>query len=307
MELIGLFSAVGAVLLALVGLRQLAGLAAERRQIGFTGGNDYDSGSGQSLLDRSNRSFRRTRLGRFVERELQLAGIEQRPLVVALVVAAVGLATGYILWTALAPVFGLLGIAAGAYGFRAFVRRAKQRRLEAFIVQMPELARVLANATNAGLSIPTAIAIAGEELAAPAGPELRSVANAVRFGTDVETALDDMGRRLPSREVSVLLSTLVVSSRSGGSLVTSLRGIADTLENRKETRREIRTTLAQSVATGYMVIGLGFGMLFLLNAIQPGSVQAMTSHPVGQIALVVSGALFALGYTLIRRMTRFDV
>ena len=115
------------------------------------------------------------------------------------------------------------------------------------------------------------------------------------------------GERLPSREVAVLVSTLVVCSRSGGSLVSSLRDIAETLEARKETRREIRTTLAQSVATGYLIIGMGVAMLFLLNAIQPGSVEAMIGSILGQIALIVSGSLFALGFYLIRRMTRFDV
>lgn len=306
MVLTGLLAAVGAAIFAMLGTRQLVGLATERRRITAAAAGLEDR-SDQPVLDRLNRWFRRTRMGQWVERELTLAGITQRPVVVTMVAAAGGLVTAYILWTALAPLFGVLGVAAGVVGLRTFIRRAKQRRLEAFIVQMPELARVLANATNAGLSIPTAIAIAGEELAAPAGPELQSVANALRFGTDLETALDQMGERLPSREVAVLLSTLVVCARSGGSLVTSLRDIADTLEARKETRREIRTTLAQALATGYMIIGLGFSMLFLLNFIQPGSVQAMTSHIVGQIALFVSGSLFAIGFLMIRKMTRLDV
>ena len=78
------------------------------------------------------------------------------------------------------------------------------------------------------------------------------------------------------------MSTLLVSARSGGSLVTSLRTIADTLEERKETRREIRTTLAQSIVTGYMVIGLGFAILVLLNVVNPGTVETMTRNLLGQ-------------------------
>jgi len=304
--LIALGCSVAAVLSALLGLRSLSLVATDRRRLAAAIAG-YERVEDQPLFDRLNRQFRRTRLGQLVERELVLAGLNQRPLLVVLVAGAVGVATAYVLWTALAPVFGVLGASAGAFALRAYIRRAKARRLEAFIVQMPELARVLANATNAGLSITTALGIAGEELAAPAGTELRNVANALRFGTDLETALDDMGRRLPSREVGVLLSTLVVCARSGGSLVTSLRDIADTLEDRKETRREIKTTLAQALATGYLVIALGFGMLFLLNAIQPGSVEAMTTQAVGQLALLVSGSLLALGFYLIRRMTRFDV
>jgi tight adherence protein B len=301
-----LLCSVGAALCTLIGITYLMSVATDRRRIAAAV-SGYDRIEDQPLIDRANRRFRRTRLGQLVERELVLAGIDQRPLVVVLVATAIGVTTAYILWTALAPVFGVLGLSVGVFALRAFVRRAKARRLEAFIVQMPELARVLANATNAGLSIATALAIAGEEMAAPAGTELRNVANAMRFGEDLESSLDKMGERLPSREVAVLLSTLVVCARSGGSLVTSLRDIADTLESRKETRREIRTTLAQAVATGYLVIGLGLSMLFVLNTIQPGSVEAMTGHIVGQIALVVSGSLFFLGFVLIRRMTRFDL
>ncbi|WP_435743803.1 type II secretion system F family protein [Nocardioides sp. SYSU DS0663] len=306
MVLTVLLCSVGSALCALLGFSYLTSVAADRRRMAAAAAG-YERIEDQPLVDRANRRFRRTRLGQLVERELVLAGIDERPLVVVLVAAAVGASTAYILWTALAPVFGVLGLSAGGFALRAFIRRAKARRLEAFIVQMPELARVLANATNAGLSITTALGIAGEELAAPAGTELRNVANSIRFGTDLVSALDAMGERLPSREVAVLLSTLVVCARSGGSLVTSLRDIADTLEARKETRREIRTTLAQALATGYLVIVLGLGMLFLLNGIQPGSVEAMTGSFVGQVALVLSGSLFALGFYLIRRMTRLDI
>ena len=68
----------------------------------------------------------------------------------------------------------------------------------------------------------------------------------------------------------------------------------------------MRTTLAQSRRTGYIVIGMGFGLLFLLNVDPAGTVETMTRSPIGQVALVVGGALFAVGFLLIRRMTRID-
>jgi tight adherence protein B len=303
---IALVGSVACVLLALVGLRNIMSLATERRRIAAAAAG-VDDLSDLPVVDRANRWFRTTRVGQVLERELTLAGVPAKPVVVFAGVVGVGLAVCYITWTALAPVFGILGLSAGFLALRSYLRRAKSRRLEAFIAQMPELARVLANATNAGLSIPTAVAIAGDELDDPARSELQRVSNSLRFGADIESALDEMSTRLPSREVSVLLSTLIVCARSGGSLVSSLRDIADTLEERKETRREIRTTLAQSLATGYLVIVLGAAMLFLLNAIQPGTVEAMTSNIIGQIALVVSFALFVGGFLLIRRMTRLDL
>ena len=61
------------------------------------------------------------------------------------------------------------------------------------------------------------------------------------------------------------MSTLVVSARSGGSLVKALRDISLTLDDRKEVRREVRTTLAQARATSTLVTAMGIGMLLMLN------------------------------------------
>ena len=140
----------------------------------------------------------------------------------------------------------------------------------------------------------------------PAKTEIQRLNAAVRFGTSLEDAMLQMNERLPAREVRVLMSTLVVSARSGGSLIKALRDISLTLDDRKEVRREVRTTLAQSRATGALVTLMGVGILLALNAIQPGTVERMTQNLIGQIALVVALGLFLVGHLMVRRMTRID-
>jgi len=300
----------GGVLLAavlFVSGAYLLGSVSSRRRALVAGVLDEEVGGPGARLRMWDRRFVRTRWGRWVERELALAGEEKRtPLAVALVAILGGTAVGWILAVGLAPVFGLLGIVAVVVGIRWWLGRAQERRNEQFITQMPELARVLSNATSAGLSIASAVAVAATELAEPAGPELARVAQRMRFGDSLDTAMGGLEERLPSREVSVLVSTLLVSARSGGSLVTALRDIADTLDERKEIRREVRTTLAQATSTGYLVIGMGFGLLFLLNTIQPGTVEAMTGSWLGRGALIVGSGLFVGGFLVIRRMTRIQ-
>jgi tight adherence protein B len=295
-----------AVVAFLAGLRDLVSESEQRRRIVSSIVGEDDLVSRDSRLEGLDRALRATRAGRRLERELMLAGVRRSPSLVLAAGVAVALVTAVALWTLLAPAFGVLGVSAGALAVRAYLRRERTRRLEAFVAQLPELARVLANATNAGLSIHTAVGVAAEELDDPSRAELRRVATRIAFGAGLEEALQELQDRLPSREIAVLTATLVVSARSGGSLVNALRDIADTLETRKETRREIRTTLAQSLATGYLVIVLGFGLLLLLNALAPGTVQTMTTSPAGQVALVVSGTLFAGGFLMIRRMTRIE-
>lgn len=294
-----------ASLMFVLALRQFVGLVASRRRA--VGAAEFARGDREfSLLRELDERLQRTRLGRWLVRELDLAGLSHRPIYVLSAGAAAGAVGTWVLWRFVSTVFAVLGIALAVVLVRRYLGRAKARRRENFIGQLPELARVLANASHAGLSLATAVGIAGSELPEPASSELTRVATRLKFGAPLATAIEELNDRVGSRETNVLMSTLIVASRSGGSLVTALRDIAETLDQRKETRREVTTILSQSVASSNLVIGMGFAMLFMLNSIKPGTVDRMTREPIGQVALIVGGSLFAGGYVLIRRMTRIE-
>jgi tight adherence protein B len=295
------------VALLVLGAYQLVVNATDQRQMvaGGLSGTISREPLG-SRWSRVSERFNRTRVGRSLERDLQLGGISYPPLLVLAAVLALTAILPYLLAVLLAPIFGVLGLAAGYLLMRAWLRQARERRRERFVQQIPELARVLSNATNAGLSIATAWSLAELEMAEPAKTEIQRLNSSVRFGSSMEEAMLQLNHRLPAREVRVLMSTLVVSARSGGSLVKALRDISMTLDDRKEVRREVQTTLAQARATSVLVTLMGFGILLALNAIQPGTVDKMTKNLVGQIALVVSFSLFGSGLLLVRRMTRAE-
>ncbi|MBT3164337.1 type II secretion system F family protein [Streptomyces sp. Vc74B-19] len=254
-----------------------------------------------------DRRLRRTRLGRKLELRLVATGLDVTPgeFFVAMLVAVAGL------WlvgqAALAPFFGPIAGLLGVWAAVQFLNWQRQRRIEKFINQLPELARILANATQAGLALRTAVGIAAEELEAPAGEELGKVANQLAMGASMDDALGELADRLPSRELVVLVTTLVLANRAGGQVVSALRNLTETLEERKETRREIRTQLSQVSMTSYAVPVLGVGSLFLMNGVKDGALERMTGSPAGQVAVLVAFGLYAVGFLLIRRLSRIDV
>ncbi|WP_277453699.1 type II secretion system F family protein [Janibacter sp. DB-40] len=299
---------VGAVLAAVLlvyGIRDLAELAAERRRAVLRA-ESTRLNDDASLLEDMDQRLVRTRVGRWLKSELDVAGVTVRPLLVLGGSVGVGVTVTYVLWNFLAPTLAVLGVLAGYLALRWYLQREQHRRREKFTAQLPELARVLANASYAGLSLPTAVAIAGDELNEPARTELERVSNALKFGSSLDSALAELKDRVGTRESNVLISTLIVSARSGGSLVSALRDIAEALDQRKETRREVQTVLAQSVATSNMIVIVAFGILFLLNTIEAGTVQKMTTDLVGQVVLLTAGVLFAGGVVIIRQITKVD-
>ncbi|WP_309061939.1 type II secretion system F family protein [Streptomyces sp.] len=254
-----------------------------------------------------DRRLRRTRLGRKLELRLLATGLDITPgeFFAAMLATVAGL------WlvgqATLAPFFGPIAGLLGVWVAVQFLNWQRQKRIEKFINQLPELARILANATQAGLALRTAIGMAAEELEAPAGEELAKVANQLAVGASMDDALDELADRLPSRELVVLVTTLVLSNRAGGQVVSALRNLTETLEERKETRREVRTQLSQVSMTSYAVPVLGVGSLFLMNGVKDGALERMTGSPAGQAAVIIAFGLYAVGFVLIRRLSRIDV
>ncbi|MFC4492841.1 type II secretion system F family protein [Streptomyces ovatisporus] len=254
-----------------------------------------------------DRQLRRTRLGRRVQLKLAATGLDITPGEFAVYVIAV--VAG--LWTAaaslLAPFFGPIAGILGAISANAFLSHQRRRRTEQFINQLPELSRILANATSAGLALRTALGMAAEELDAPAGDELTLVTNQLAVGRSIDDALGELAERLPSRELVVLVTTLVLANRAGGTLVASLRNLTNTLEERKETRREVRTMLAEVNATAFTVPVLGLGAMLMMNSMMPGALARVTGSPLGQIAILAAVALFATGFFVIRRLGKIEI
>jgi tight adherence protein B len=295
--------------LAVVGLHSYAMGKAQRaalvERLSHTG---QIPGTGRRRRFRNlDRRLRRTRLGRKLELRLAATGLDITPGEFF----AYMLATVAGLWligqAALAPFFGPLAGLLGVWAALQFLDWQRQKRIEKFINQLPEMARILANATQAGLALRTAIGMAAEEMEAPAGEELGKVAAQLAVGASMDDAMGELAERLPSRELVVLVTTLVLSNRAGGQVVSALRNLTETLEERKETRREVRTQLSQVNMTSYAVPVMGIGSLFLMNGVKGGALDRMTWSPVGQAAVIIAFSLYAVGFILIRRLSRIDV
>ncbi|MEW2573684.1 type II secretion system F family protein [Streptomyces sp. NPDC047070] len=254
-----------------------------------------------------DRRLRRTRLGRTIQLRLSATGLDVTPGEFFTYVAAVVVALWLIAAAALAPFFGPIAGMVGVWSAAIFLNWQRQKRIEAFINQLPDVARLLANAAAAGLALRTALAMAAEELEAPAGEELARVADQLTLGRSVDDALGELAERLPSRELVVLVTTLVLSNKAGGTVVNSLRNLTKTLEDRKETRREVRTMLSEVNATAFTVPLLGLGSLLLINSSNEGALAKVTGSPLGQTLVLIAMGLYTIGFFVIRRLGRIEV
>ena len=296
--------------LAVAGLHSYAAGKAQREELVerlAAAGQGPKMGGRHRRFPKVDRRLRKTRLGRAIQHKIEVTGLDLTP-GEYFVYSVVGLLVVYLVMDAIfTSFFGLIAVLIGIWGANAFLNWQRAKRTQAFINQLPELTRILANATQAGLALRTAIAMAAEELDDPAGEELRRVADQLAVGHSLDDAMNELSRRLPSRELTVLVTTLVLSNRAGGTIVSSLRNLTETLEERKETRREVTTLLSQVKVTAFAVPALGLGFLLIINSMRAGALDDMTNSFVGKVVVVISACLYGLGFVLINRLTRVRV
>ncbi|MFF7141528.1 type II secretion system F family protein [Streptomyces nodosus] len=311
--LLALGATVLAGTLALAGAHLYASGRAQRRALVDRLSGGGAPGPGPTVTGRVrrftalDRRLRRTRLGRTLHMRLSATGLDLSAGEFFAGVTAVVLALWLIAAATLAPFFGPIAALVAVWGAAVFLNWQRQKRIEAFINQLPDVARLLANATAAGLALRTALAMAAEELEAPAGEELARVADQLTLGRSVDDALGELAERLPSRELIVLVTTLVLANKAGGSVVSSLRNLTQTLEDRKETRREVRTMLSEVHATAFTVPLLGLGSLVLINSSNEGALARVTGSPLGQGLVLLALALYTVGFLVIRRLGKIEV
>ncbi len=292
----------------LLGLWQLLAGTSRRAELAARGRAGGADGGGRSLIRALDARLRRTKSGQRLGSWLMGAGVKISPVEFLGLVISGGLAGFVVLSFLFAPVIALIAAAGGAiFIARGLIERRRGNRRDAFVAQLPEVARMLSNGAAAGLSMQQAVRMASRELADPAGAELKRVIEEIEVGRSVEDALDALADRLPSREVAVLMTTITIQQRAGGDTVRALGELAATLEARKDLRREIKTLLSGVVFTSYVVAGIGGATILMINAISPGVTQDMTGSALGLAGLVVAMFLWAIAFVLIRRTTKVDV
>ncbi len=292
-------------MIGLYGVWLLATNSARRSLLVERGGVEVRGRRG--LIQAIDARLARTQRGADLAGKLRSAGTQLTPtrFLGLLLGAMIGafLVVGLLFPLLLAIVAAGLVLWAGA----AWLGHRLSRRKEDFINQLPEVARLLSNGASAGLSMPAAVELTVREIDAPAREELQAVLDEMQLGRSLDDALEALARRLPSREIAVLMSTLIIQQRAGGDVVRALQDLSSTLDMRRETLREVRTLMAGAVFTSYVVPLLGVGALVMLNTINSHTLPRMTNSPIGISALVVAAVLFTLGSLAIRRVTRIEV
>ena len=191
-------------------------------------------------------------------------------------------------------------------GFFSLIYSRTRLQRQLFQDQFPAVIERLADSLQAGFSLPQAIEFVVPNLSQPSSEEMASITNQIRLGFTVDQALLELYRRRPSEDVRILVEGLTLQRQVGGNMSSMMREMAELLRNRGEMENEVRTMTAQgrlSAVVIALLVPVSLGLLSLF----PGYTDVLFNTTIGNLVLVVAGALELLGALLVARLVRIEV
>ena len=190
---------------------------------------------------------------------------------------------------------------------RSYLNSRRDHYLITFDAQMPEVAVLMSNSLRAGLAVSQAFEVVAEKMERPAGEVFNRISHEIRLGVDMDRAMFRMLERLPSEELRLMVTTIMIQHRAGGNLAQALSVMSEAMTARFKLKDEVQTMTAEARFTGWILIGLPIATVVIVNRIMPGAVAAFVTNPWGILITVLFIAIMTLSFVLIRRVSTIRV
>lgn len=180
--------------------------------------------------------------------------------------------------------------------------RLQRRR---FSDQFPDVLDRLADALQAGFSLPQAFEFVIPNLLEPSAAEMARIASQISLGFSIDDALRELYQRRPSEDVRLLVEGLTLQRQVGGDMPTMMREMASFVRGRVELENEVRTLTAQGRLSAIVISLLAPVSIGILSMF-PGYTDVLFQTTPGNLVLISAGILELIGAAIVSRLVRVE-
>jgi len=188
-----------------------------------------------------------------------------------------------------------------------FLKNAVRKKIKKFDILLADTIAMVANTLKGGFGLRQALQVVSEEMPPPISTEFRTILQEIAWGLTMEESLANLGKRIPSEDLDLVITSIMIQSEIGGNLSGILDKITETIRERKRIKGEINSLTAQGRVSGFIVGALPIvigGFIFTLN---PQYMLGLFTHPMGLVALGMAAFLELVGALVIKKIIALDV
>jgi tight adherence protein B len=241
---------------------------------------------------------------RFQE-ELEIARISI-PAVHILFGAAFGTLLAAIVLYLISPIFLVFALGV-PFIARELVQRKLKKVRDDFAEQLPDNLQVLASALRAGHSFVGALSVVAADAPEPAQREFQRVVADDQLGIPIEDSLREAARRMQSTELEQVGLLAELQRESGGNMAEVLETVVETIRERFDLRRLVKTLTAQGRMARWILTLLPVFLALAISLLNPSYMEPLFSTTPGKVLVALAIVMVVSGSLVIKRIVNIKV
>ena len=181
------------------------------------------------------------------------------------------------------------------------------KRRELFEARLLDFTMGLSSGLRSGLALPQALEATAKRMGEPMQEELMTVLREYRFGMELSDALARLNERMPGEDMNLLVTTIKLTTRTGGSLVEVMDKMVEMIRGRREFQERLKNMTAQGRFEAIAMSLAPLAAFILLYLIDPQLMRPMVTTGMGWCGIGLVCALVTCGFLVIKKITTIEV
>ncbi|MFH0876844.1 MAG: type II secretion system F family protein [Candidatus Omnitrophota bacterium] len=200
-----------------------------------------------------------------------------------------------------------IGLGVG-FAIPAFVvKRLVSGRKAKFQGQIVDGLMILSSCLKGGLSLLQSIEALVEELPQPVSQEFGLILRENKMGIALEESFENLNRRMPSEELNLLTTAILVARETGGDITQLFDKLVGTIRAKVKLNDNVKTLSMQGKIQGFVMSFLPIAFAILVISFQPDYFDIMLSHPTGRLMIVYAVVSELVGMYMIRMFSKVNI
>ncbi len=218
-----------------------------------------------------------------------------------------GLMAGLAAYTVLSSLMALLLALLAAVLPILHVARERRKRLRKFNAQLPDTLDLLSRSLAVGHAFSESLHQVASEMPDPIANEFRITFEEQKLGLSTKVALDRLTERVPLPDLRLCVTAMHIQRETGGNLAEILEKVSQTIRERFKLMEDFRTMTTSSRASGWILCGLPFAIVFLISVLNPDYISVLLHDQRGHYILAAAAVLQLLGIITIKKIMSIRV
>ena len=193
----------------------------------------------------------------------------------------------------------LIGMIAGIASPFILVRFMDKKRRAKFSAQLGDGLMVMSSCLKGGLTLIQSFEVLAEEMDPPIGQEVSLLVREIKVGVSLEEALTRLDKRMPSEEMTLVASAILVARETGGDLTKVFARLIETIRDRTKLKEMVQTLTLQARLQAVIISLLGPVFYLVVLKVNPKHFEVMWQNEIGKMLLMAAGFLQLVGIILI--------